>query len=1068
MKLNVVLRSSCATALAVSSLAATAQTRVTSESTTPLSTSTAGNITIARDAELEVTNGAAITVNSNNNVTTEEQDEDISDDEDGRIVGGKNNGVVGILVQPGASTTVENSGTIVVAEDFEPEDEDENGLADGPIASARNRYGIRLGPGAAVSGTIVNNGNISVEGLESVGIALDSRLNGTLTNDGAISVAGDNSFGVRTRDVSGDIVMEGSTAVVGRGARALSIEGDVGGVVRVQGSVSQVTSFTHDADATALSLSRFDLRSGAPAVAIEGNVGGGVIVAAPPADDDDDDDDEDNDGVEDANEGTGAIAASGNGAGMRIGSVQDIRIGTLPSAAGAYSLSVDGSVSGTASYSRTDAFGVMLGGQDGRVDLPGGIGVTGTISATTQDQSATALLINRGVSVGSLTNSGQITATISSQGEGEAYGVRDLSGTLTRITNTGFITASGSSTDTYYAVDLQANTSGVVIDQFMNPDDLETRADVEEDLDEGETDTTVYTRIRGNIRTGSGNDTLSANAGEIIGNSFFGAGDDQLLLSGEAVYRGTAFFGDGAATARLSGESRFTGTIDFGGTAGALAISDTAEFYGTFANGQNASVTVTGSGIFGSDKVTTTRIGSMRIGAGATFNAFIDGAAGTNSLVIADLATFDRGSIFSATFSGLEQAEGSYTVLRAGTISGEPVFDAANLDLPFIFQGKISAENNALTLDIRRKTATEAGLIGATASGYDSILTAALSDDVIGEGFLDIEDQPSLQRLVSQFLPDHAGGVFDAVTRSTRQVARRLTQYSTVFEEANEGETSAWFEPVYWRSNRNATGTNGYKSSGWGVTSGGELLTPIGHVGASYAWTRSSVSNIDDVQSITSSQHDLGAFWRTPTGYPFYLFARIGGSYASFSSNRTVTVTVDDTEYSSSTAGKWNGWLLSGMGGASYDLKAAEDLTIRPKAALEWFRLTEKGYTESGGGEAIDLEVGSRKSNSLNGTAGIELSYRFDAPRGGIAPLLLEVEGGRRQALAGNLGVTQANFESGNVFSITPDKLDSSWLGEVRFVAGGWLSRFSLAAGAEKAENSKVGYSGRLSVAFHF
>src|SRR3546814_12911323 len=86
--------------------------------------------------------------------------------------------------------------------------------------------------------------------------------------------------------------MEGTTTVTGAGASALDITGDVGGTVRLQGIVGQTTSFTYDDDSTVY-VSRFDLRLGAPAVSIAGNVDGGIVVAAPPADDDEDNDDED-------------------------------------------------------------------------------------------------------------------------------------------------------------------------------------------------------------------------------------------------------------------------------------------------------------------------------------------------------------------------------------------------------------------------------------------------------------------------------------------------------------------------------------------------------------------------------------------------------------------------------------------------------------------------------------------------------------------------------------------------------------------------------------------------------
>lgn len=1070
MKLSALLGSTCIASLALIAVPAAADTTVTGNSSTPLVTTTAGNIVVQKDAKLEVSTGAAVTVNSNSNVTVQDDDTSVSDDVEGRIVAGKGNGATGILVQPGVTTAISNAGTISVLEDFEPEDEDANGTADGSLAAASNRYGIRLAGGGTVTGSIGNSGSITVEGLDSGGIVAESTLDGSLTNTGTIRVVGDNSVGVRTADVTGNIVMEGTATVTGRGARALSVEGDVGGTIRIQGTVGQTTSFTYDDDST-IYLSRFDLRLGAPAVAIEGNVAGGIVVAAPPVDRDSNDTDEDDDGVTDSSEGTGTVYSYGNGPAMLIGSDENIVVGALPAASGGYSLLVEGSVSGTANYSRTDAYGIVIGGLGGTVDLPGGIGVTGTVQATTQDSIATALLINQGSTVPSLYNSGTIKGTITSQGEGEVYGIYDLSGTLTRIDNTGFISAVGSTTDIVQAINLSNATGDVVITQYMNADDLATRADIEEDLDEGETDTTVYTSITGNIVTGSGNDLLSANAGQIIGSTYFNDGDDRLQLSGEAVYSGKVFFGEGDALAELSGDAYFVGNIDFADLPGTLSIADDAIFYGTISNGATSSVVVNG-GRFGTDGVKTVTIGSLTVGAGGTLNAYIDGETQTASHIIADTATFESGATVSATVTSLVGAEGSYTILTAGNLAGNPAFDETVTQLPYIFTGSVSVDENDLILDIRRKTADEVGLTRAAASGYDAILTAAENDDVIAQSFLDMEDGETLQAQISQMLPDHAGGLFDTVTRATRLVAQHVMDRDSQFDVSEEGDMSAWLEPVMWRSNRDATGTNSYKSSGWGMSGGVEWLTGVGYVGASYAWLGGKVDNNGGSQTVDTTQHDLGAFWRTGREGPLYAFARVGAARTSFSSERNVTGTASGSDFAYQTLGDWSGWLFSGMGGATYDFKATPNLTIRPKAVLEWYRLSEGGYAESGGGEAVDLTVAKRRSSTLSGITSLAVSYAFGSPRRDYHPLTLEVEGGRRSALSGKLGTTTANFAVDDVaatpFTITPDALDDAWLGELRLFAGGWDYTWKIAGGVEKRENSDLGYSGRISLSVAF
>ena len=129
---------------------------------------------------------------------------------------------------------------------------------------------------------------ITVEGLNSGGIVVDSDYVGDITNTGTIKVLGDNSVGISTQAVDGDITLDGTVTVVGAGAQDLVVNGDVSGSVIIEGAVSQATSFTDD-DGDTLVLSRAALRTGAAAVEINGNVAGGIYVTAPDPDDDDDD-----------------------------------------------------------------------------------------------------------------------------------------------------------------------------------------------------------------------------------------------------------------------------------------------------------------------------------------------------------------------------------------------------------------------------------------------------------------------------------------------------------------------------------------------------------------------------------------------------------------------------------------------------------------------------------------------------------------------------------------------------------------------------------------------------------
>ena len=1042
-----------ASALALlSPQAALADTTVSTSTTTPLKTSAAGNVSVASGGTITLaTGGTAVTVDSNSTATLASG---------GTIANtsGKD-GDSGITINPSRTTTVTNGGTINVTETFTPADADSNGIADGPIASASNRYGILVGSGATTTATITNTGTIAVDGLNSGGIVAKSDLVGNVSNSGTIKVIGDDSVGIGTKAVSGNVTVEGTVAVVGAGAQGVVLGGDVGGTFRIQGAISQSSSYTTDSGTTQ-TLSRTALRTGKAAVEVTGNVAGGILLDAAPYDLDSTKTDEDGDGVADALEATGTIASVGNSPALLVGGTNAIAIGKIKGRDGEFSLAIDGSITASSVYSNTDAYGVVIGGQGGTVTMANGIGVSGSIAATTVDETAVALLINQGATVPKLSNSGSIKAAISSPGEGAAYAVHDKSGTLTAIDNTGTISATGSTGDDLRAIDLTANTSGVTIRQYLN--DIDKKAQATEQAASGYNplNPVIYASIVGNIHTGSGNDVLDVATGRIVGNSFLGAGDDIVRLSGDSGYVGNISFGAGQATLSLADKAFLLGNVDLAGNLGTLTLGGTSTFLGTLGNAANLDVVVNG-GKFGASSAATLKFDSLTVNSGGALNVYIDGATGTSSLVEVNSATFATGSKVTATIISLAKAEGSYTILKAGNLEGSPVFDATSTVLPVLFNGEIDVVGETLVLDVSRKTAAQLGLSSPLAGAYDAIYAQATAQSALGSSLLEADDVADLTGQFSQLLPDYAGGVFDFVTRSGRIASRHLMDDSSMFEISNVG---GWFEPIWFRGSKDETGTAGFKVKGWGLSGGLERVTGIGNVGLSFLYTKGDIRT-GDFQKTDASNYELGAFWRTASG-PFYAFAKASVGRVSLDSTRTFTGAVSGTTLSYSANGQWKGWSYGGQGGASYKLDLSSNLALKPMAKLDYYRLSENGFTESGS-EQIALTVAKRTSDALTGTGSMTASWSAGEVTEDARPLTLELEGGYRARLAGKLGATSANFEDGSQFRLTPDALKSGWTAEARVLGGGMDFTWQLAGAAEQIQGS-VDYSARasLSVAF--
>lgn len=1022
-----VSRTALVAVLALAAQPALANTEIVVRTTAPLKTSVSGNINVTKDGSIIVPGGTAVQIDSNSNVTNA-----------GTIDAGPASGAIGIILDAGRTSTITNSGTITVTESFSVADADGNGIADGPVASASGRYGIRVMPGAATGGSIINTGTIQVDGLNSAGIAVDSNFTGSLSSTGTITMLGDYSVGIRTQAVTGDVTVGGQVNVIGEGAVGVSLGGDIGGRVILRGSINQTQSFRTD-DGRNVSLSRADLSVGAPAVDVAGNVAGGLVI-----------------------ESTGALQSYGNGAALRIGAASDLTIGRVTGNTAGRSLVIDGAIRANGPYTATDVVGVSLGGRGGRVTLNGSIGVGGTIQVNSFDGSATAILINSGVTAPSLYNSGTISAQMGSSGQGPAYAIRDLSGSLTTIENTKFISARGSGDGASRAIDLSAATTGVTIRQFLNEADAKIKADKEAKLPAGERDTTIYASITGDIVTGSGNDLISANTGTMIGNIFLNNGNDRVELAGDALISGRLFFGNGSATMTMAAFSGFRGNADFAGQQASLTLEGSSSFLGTLSGSSNLAVTVNG-GTFGANGINVLAMNSLTVGSGGTINVFVDGKAGTNSVINANTATFASGAKISATIVSLETAVGRYTFLNAGQLSGVPQFAADATSLPYLFAGSVSALGNSLELQIRRKTLTELGISQAAGAAVDALVVAAPNDRDIAASFLNVKSKEALQTLVDQALPDHAGGIFDSVTQASRAARRHVTDISTWYQD---WEIGAWLEPIYWRNNKNAGATAKYRSSGWGLSTGFERYTKLGNFGLSYAYISGSVTNNGGSGEIKTGQHELGAFWRIKSG-GFHAFARAGAARVSMDSTRTITASNGTANFSRISTADWNGWLYTGSVGAAYEVKVSDNFVVTPRAIVDYNRMSESAYTEAGGGKAVDYAVKARTSTSTTISSTLLASYRTSAWNADGRPLTIELEGGRRSRLSGALGGTTASLNGGTLFTIQPEALSNEWLAEARVLIGGWDHTMQVSARAERS-GTQTGYSASASLTVAF
>ncbi len=1042
--------------LALFSTTAMAATTVNTATTTPLKTSTAGDITVDNGGTITVSGQPAITVDSNNNVTTNVNGTTSL----GAIVVSNSSNSGGILVNSGLTSNLTINGSISVLEAYTVPNYSGTTTASGPIANTTGRYGILVN--GSGTGTITTAGSISVKGVgissidpgKAYGIGVLGAYTGNIINTGTISVVGDYGVGVQTAAVSGNLTIGGTITVAGAGTQGVIAGGDIGGTFTVQGTVTQASSYTADSGASQ-SISATNLDAGKAAVEVDGNVAGGILIFSPCSAT------TVNSVASCSSSNTttttaGSITSVGNNPGLQIGGATDITIAALaPSINGnKYSLVIDGGIAATASDA--DIAAVVIGGRGGKVSMPGGIGITGSVTAAGVT-TATGILINAGSTVPSLINSGTVSATLTIVGKpGSAtYAVRDLSGSLTSVTNNGTISATTGAINR--AVDLSANTSGVTYTQSLNA--FETQEQIQEQAATGYTlaGAKVYVSTVGDIVTGTGNDTINIASGTVTGNGIFGGGNDTLTLSNDAKWTGDLTFGPGTGTVTLSKTAQFTGAVNASDDPLTVTIGDTAQFLATaVTGGSKLDVNVNG-GSFGAAAAQTIAVRNLNIGSGGTLTAYIDGTAGTSSLINAQTATFGTGSKVAASISSLTNAVGNFKILTAVTLSGNPTFDSSTTVLPVLFKGTVTEQANSLYLDITRKSATDLGLTSSEASAYDAIYANALVNSTLASSLLQVADGPTLQGQFDALLPDHAGATFDFVSRADRLVTRHLTDNSSIYDISGVG---AWIEPVYFRGSKHATGTSAYTLDGYGLSAGLEKKVGDSRVGLSLAWISGKLHD-GSTEGISATDYEVGAFWRLSKG-PFYAFAKIGASRVSFNSNRTFTGEVDLAALTYTAAGHWAGWAVNGSIGASYQFDLTTNLNLKPMVVVDYVRLKENSYDETGSAPIV-LNVDGRTSDSLAATTTVTAGWSMGEVTRDERPLTLQFEGGRRNQITGNVGSTTASFSGGDPFTITPDSLQGGWLGEARMLFGGMDYTWQFSTRAEQLAG-KADVSARVSL----
>lgn len=684
------------------------------------------------------------------------------------------------------------------------------------------------------------------------------------------------------------------------------------------------------------------------------------------------------------------------------------------------------------------------------------LNVTGTVSAgstATGPVNVTAVQLDAQAAVPSLFNRGNIIATITGipgvlnvpaagGTQGYATAIRDYSGALDEVTNSGVISASITPIDPTQTVDTK-NSRTIAIDLSANTNPGVT-ASVTQVFDPGltalnaaGTSTQVVPTITGDVLFGAGNGVLNLQAGTLTGGMLFGngAGND-IEITGGAT-----------ATGPLAEDAG--GQLKINVANGVLDIT---------APVTNPIRTSGSPAQFGTTQPLN-GIGVSSLHVGSTGELILS-VAGTNALItspqlnVTGAVTFDNGGQLGLNFTSKLTQTTTYDLIQAGgqiTLNNLSQASKGLGSLPYLYSAQISTANGQVDMTVTQKTAQQLGLNPAETSAFSAIYKnfdaadpQSVNEGSLATAMLGANNRSSFIKLYDQLLPDYSGGPFDDMVLGQQALARAEADEPDKLETDT---TRGWVQEItYYNSRSDSSTINGYTGKGFGLAGGVERAAGHSAVGVAAAFVNSSIHDLarPDGSSNGADAIEAGVYWRAAAGGLNFAASANGGW--SFEESRRTLLEQSGTDAATLyrlAKANWSGGIASASVSVSYK-ESFGRYYLKPEALADYVLLDEHGYTEHGGGDAFDLTINSK----LNKEAIVQGDMVFGATYGTATRWSPELTVGYRDVVYGGPADTTAHFAGGPDFKLSPDYVQKGGVtGRIGVRASGNFADFNASAG---------------------
>ena len=627
-----------------------------------------------------------------------------------------------------------------------------------------------------------------------------------------------------------------------------------------------------------------------------------------------------------------------------------------------------------------------------------------------RDLLAVGVDIEAGASVTDLVNSGAISAVLVGR-DGTAVAIRDASGTIRTLTNTGVISTSAQSSDSLeleetefnlIAIDFSAATQSVEITQSQNPN------------------ATISPLIAGDILLGSGDDILDVSAGGISGDIDFGGGNDTLTLSGNSII------------------------------SGAITNSD------------NLALSVTDGSTLALQSGDPLQVSNALIDSTSVFQPVIDGATGeASALISTGNITFEEGATISPILNSIIGTDTlTYTIASADTLTIGDLDSLSTGASSFLFTSDLElADPNTLvvTLDLRDPGASLAdgglGLDAVQLAAFGSVVNGQLENGAIieslaatpalGNAFSNITEASEFQSAINQVLPEFSGAGKQFVLANVDGAVGAVGSHLDTARRSPERSGGAWLQEFFYFADRSLAGqSEQFRGEGFGFSTGIDTAFGPFHavgVNASFASTEiEDVVGVDEPLNIRTYQ--AGAYAGLQKGgFNFDVYG--GAGISDFDQTRSVVL----DGFLGSAQGEWQGFHVNGALRAGYDIAISDKFWARPSVSVDYLFLDEEGFDETGS-DGVRLSVEDRSSDTAAASAILNIGAAFQGKRTWLRP---SIRVGYRNEFISDPVETAFRFQGlsdtdGNVFDSELARLRS-----FAFPDEGILLGFTVAAGSE-------------------